>query len=119
VPRLLCVSEYGMCELGSQWYDANLDDYFAGRSPRVDVKVGPHWARAMLVDPVSAEPVEQGAEGLVGLFYLSNRGSVSAILTADVARAHAGGFVLLGRFAGAPPKGCSMAAEALLNAADD
>jgi hypothetical protein len=50
---------------------------------------------------------------------LSNRGSVAAILTADVGRAHGDGFVLLGRFAGAPPKGCSIAADALLNAADD
>lgn len=119
VPRLLCISEYGMCELGSQWYDANLDDYFAGRAPRVDVKVGPSWARAMIVDPVTAEPVEQGAEGLVSLFDLSNRGSVAAVLTSDVGRAQSEGFILLGRFAGAPPKGCSIAADALLNAADD
>jgi len=118
VPRLLCISEYGMCELGSQWYDANLDDYFAGRSPRVDLKVSPHWARAQIVDPVTAEPVADGDEGLVCLYDLSNRGSVCAVLTADVARAQGEGFVLLGRFAGAPPKGCSIAADALLNADD-
>jgi hypothetical protein len=119
VPRVLCVSEYGMCEIGSQWYDANLDDYFAGRPPRVDLKVGPHWARAMIVDPITAEPVREGQEGLVHIFDLSNRGSVAAVLTADVARAQDNGFVLVGRFAGAPPKGCSLAADALLGAADD
>jgi acyl-protein synthetase LuxE len=119
VPRVLCISEYGMCELGSQWYDANLDDYFSGRPPRVHLKMGPHWARVMIVDPITAEPVREGQEGLVHIFDLSNRGSVSAILTADVARAQDGGFVLLGRFAGAPPKGCSIAADALLSAGDD
>jgi hypothetical protein len=119
VPRVLCVSEYGMCELGSQWYDANVDDYFAGRTPRVDVKVGPPWAKARVVDPVTAEAVQPGEEGLIQIFDLSNRGSVAAILTADVGREQAGGFVLVGRFAGAPPKGCSIAADALLRAFDD
>ena len=119
VPRVLCTSEYGMCELGSQWYDANIDDYFAGRSARVDIKVGPHWARAQIVDAVTAQPVPDGQEGLIQVFDLSNRGSVAAVLTADVGRAQDGGFVLLGRHAGAPPKGCSIAADALLGSTDD
>jgi hypothetical protein len=119
VPRVLCASEYGMCELTSQWYDANIEDYFAGRPPRVDVKVGPHWARATIVDPVTAEPVAAGVEGLVKIFDLSNRGSVASVLTADVARERDGGFELLGRFAGALPKGCSIAVDALLGSADD
>lgn len=114
VPRVFCISEYGMCELGAQWYDANLDDYFAGRPPRIDVKVGPHWARATIVDPVSAQPVSDGREGLVQVFDLTNLGSVSAILTSDVGRATGGGFELRGRFVGAPPKGCSMALDELL-----
>lgn len=118
VPRVFCTSEYGMCELGSQWYDANIDDYFGGSRPRTDVKAGPRWARATIVDPVTAEPVAEGRQGLLQLFDLSNRGSVAAILTADVAREKEGGFELLGRFAGAPPKGCSIAADALLHAAD-
>src|SRR5450755_2048858 len=33
VPPAFCVSEYGMCELSSQWYDANLADRFDGRDP--------------------------------------------------------------------------------------
>lgn len=119
VPRVLCLSEYGMCELGSQWYDANLCDYFAGRAPRVDVKMGPAWARATIVDPVTAEPLPAGKDGLVQIFDLSNRASVAAVLTADVGHEQDGGIVLVGRFAGAPPKGCSIAADAALNAADD
>jgi len=114
VPRDWCVSEYGMCELGSQWYDANLADVLAGRRPRRDVKVGPHWARHIVVDPVSAEAVG-GGEGLLQLFDLCNRGSVAAVLTADVVCAEGDGFVFKGRAAGAPPKGCSISADELLS----
>ncbi|MDQ6780726.1 MAG: long-chain fatty acid--CoA ligase, partial [Candidatus Eremiobacteraeota bacterium] len=115
VPREFCISEYGMCELGSQWYDANLADVLAGRRPRLELKVGPHWARELIMDPVSGEP-SGAAEGLLGLFDLCNRGSVMAVLSTDRARAAEGGFVFLGRATGAPPKGCSMTIDALLSA---
>lgn len=115
VPRDMCASEYGMCELGSQWYDATIEDRFAGRPPRFDVKLGPHWARAVIADPVTADPVAPGFEGLVRIFDLSNRGSVCALVTGDLAVERDGGFVLLGRSAGAPPKGCSIEADDLLS----
>ncbi len=118
VPRVLCLSEYGMCELGSQWYDANLCDYFTGRKPRTELKIGPHWARALVVDPVSAEPLPKGSEGLLRFFDLANRSSVAALLSGDLAREENGGFVMLGRFDGAPPKGCSLALEAMLRGDD-
>ncbi len=114
VPRTMCASEYGMCELGSQWYDANLSDQIAGRTARSHVKIGPHWTRAIIVDPVSAQPLVSGEAGLLRLFDLSNRGSVAAILTSDVAREKDGGIEVFGRQPGAPPKGCSIAADALL-----
>lgn len=115
VARVFCVSEYGMCELGSQWYDANLGDYLACRPVRTEIKIGPHWARTLVVDPVSAEPVAAGETGLLAHFDLSNRGSVAAVLTSDLGRARDGGFELLGRFPGAPPKGCSIAVDAMLS----
>lgn len=115
VPRVLCLSEYGMCELGSQWYDANLGDYFAGRTPRTHVKAGPHWAKPTIVDRVTAEPVADGDTGLLQVFDLSNRGSVAAVLTGDLARRVDGGFELLGRAPGEPPKGCSIAIDAALS----
>ena len=114
VERDRCVSEYGMCELGSQWYDATIADSVAGRRIRPDVKVGPHWARTSIVDPVTADPVPPGAQGLLRVFDLSNRGSVASIITGDLAHAVDGGFVLLGRHPGAPPKGCSIDADVLL-----
>jgi hypothetical protein len=114
VPPDFCVSEYGMCELGSQWYDANLADAFAGRESRRHVKIGPHWTRTVVVDPVTALTLPPGETGLLHIFDLSNRGSVCAILTGDLARERDGGVEILGRHPGAPPKGCSIAADAML-----
>ena len=114
VPRDMCASEYGMCELGSQWYDANIGDHIAGRPARHDLKIGPHWARATIVDPLTAAPVPAGEQGLIQILDLSNRGSVCAVLTSDLGRGRDGGFELIGRFKGAVPKGCSIAADALL-----
>jgi hypothetical protein len=110
----LCVSEYGMCELGSQWYDANIADNVAGAAPRHHVKLGPHWTRTLIVDPVTALPLPAGETGLLQIFDLCNRGSVCAILTGDLARERDGGIEILGRHPGAPPKGCSIAADAML-----
>jgi hypothetical protein len=110
----MCVSEYGMCELASQWYDANIADSSAQRSPRRHVKIGPHWTRTTIVDPVTALPLSQGEIGLLQIFDLCNRGSVCAVLTGDLARERDGGIEILGRHPGAPPKGCSIAADAML-----
>ena len=116
VPRDMCASEYGMCELASQWYDANLADRLANRPPRRNLKIGPPWTRTLIVDPITAGPVPDGEAGLLQVFDLSNRGSVAAILTGDLARPVAGGFELLGRAPGELPKGCSAAIDAALSA---
>jgi hypothetical protein len=114
VPPEHCLSEYGMCELGSQWYDTNLADVSAGRKPRRHVKIGPHWTRTLVVDPVSNLPLASGETGLLQIFDMSNRGSVAAVLTGDLARERDGGIEIIGRHPGAPPKGCSIAADANL-----
>jgi hypothetical protein len=79
------------------------------------VKVGPHWTRSLIVDPVSAEPVPKGQTGLLRVFDVSNRGSVCAVLTGDLAREVDGGLELFGRAPGEPPKGCSIAVDAALS----
>jgi hypothetical protein len=56
---------------------------------------------------------------LLQIFDLSNRGSVAAVLTGDLAHEIDGGFELLGRAPGEPPKGCSIAIDAALNAHGD
>jgi hypothetical protein len=103
-----------MCELGSQWYDTNLADVSAGRKPRRHVKIGPHWTRTLIVDPVTNLPLASGETGLLQIFDMSNRGSVAAVLTGDLARERDGGIEIVGRHPGAPPKGCSIAADANL-----
>lgn len=109
-----CIAEYGMCELGSQWYDASLADALARRTPREGLKVGPHWTRTMVVDPVTAQPLPEGGRGLLQVVDLSNRGSVIAVLTGDLVEKRDGGFTLLGRSPAAPPKGCSITIDSML-----
>lgn len=114
VSRDFCISEYGMCELGSQCYDANLLDVLAGRTPRYELKIAPHWSRWTVVDPVDERELPSGEAGLLRCLDLSNRGSVASVLTADLGKTVEGGFRFLGRSAAAPPKGCSIAIDAML-----
>jgi hypothetical protein len=114
VPHELCSSEYGMCELGSQWYDASLSDALASREPREQLKIGPHWARTLVVDPVTGQELPSGAIGLLQCYDLSNRGSVAAVLTGDLVLQRDGGFVYIGRSKAAPPKGCSITVDTAL-----
>ena len=118
VSHEFCISEYGMCELGSQWYDAGLADALAGRSAREQLKVGPHWTRTLVVDPVTAQELPYGSTGLLQVFDLSNRGSVAAVLTGDLATQTGGGFFYVNRSQAAPPKGCSIAVDAMLGSRD-
>ncbi|HWV57222.1 MAG TPA: hypothetical protein VNZ57_07100 [Longimicrobiales bacterium] len=129
-----CVNEYGMTELFSQAYDVALrervkslgeawaispaGDDAAGVSPRV--KRAPPWVRTTVVDPDTLEPVPPGAVGLLRHLDLANLGSVACVQTEDLGRAlDDGGFELLGRVAGAAPRGCSIAMDLLLEAAHE
>ena len=96
------VNEYGMTELGSQFYDASL----LGGDP--EVKVAPHWVRTLIIDPESGQPAAPGRPGLLRHIDLANLDSVVAVETEDLGRAHGDGFILLGRAAGAEPRGCSL-----------
>ncbi|HXW51913.1 MAG TPA: hypothetical protein VEJ41_07975 [Candidatus Acidoferrales bacterium] len=114
IPLERCASEYGMCELTSQWYDAHLADALDNRPRRIGIKVGPHWTRMAVVDPITALPVSDGSEGLLQVFDLANRGSVACVLTADLVRRSGDGFIYLGRSPAAAPKGCSIAVDSML-----
>jgi hypothetical protein len=116
------VNEYGMTELLSQYYEADL-----GRAPAEDGPLGealaarrlvpPPWLRFRILDPVTLAPLAPGEPGLVAHFDLANAGSVSAVLTEDMG-IQDGGLRLLGRTPGAEPRGCSVAMDELLSAAD-
>lgn len=112
------VNEYGMTELLSQYYDAALRDAVEGISgahPRR--KLGPPWLRALVMDPETLEPLPAGEAGLLRHLDLANLDSVVAVQTEDLGREVDDGFLLLGRAAGAVPRGCSVAADLLLSAA--
>jgi acyl-CoA synthetase (AMP-forming)/AMP-acid ligase II len=109
VPRSRIVNQYGMCELGSQFYESTLRDGAPTPTKRV-----PPWVRTRVVDPETLAEVPAGAEGLLIHYDLANTGSVLAIQTSDRGRSVAGGFEVLGRLPGAERRGCSIAADALL-----
>jgi len=98
------VGEYGMTELSSQFYEER------GGGPYLE----PPWARVVPVDPVTLEPVEEGAEGIARIEDLMNVDSAFAVLASDRVRRVAGGFELLGRAPGATPRGCSLTIDEIL-----
>ena len=127
VPASQCIGEYGMTELASQFYDDTLLASALSPSsaalPRL--KHGPPWARALVVDVQTLDPVPPGTPGLLKFVDLANLGSVLAIQTEDraiaatdeelgVVPAAGRPFRLLGRAQGSEPRGCSLDAEAAL-----
>jgi hypothetical protein len=112
VDEAAIVAEYGMTELTSQYYDAP-----SSRTQAVRVKIGPPWLRTLVVDERGVV-VPLGEVGFLRHIDLANRSSVVAIQTEDRGYETVGGFVLLGRDADAPLRGCSLDAEDLLAARD-
>lgn len=104
------VSEYGMTELSSQFYEKTLFDDHAP----VGVYAEPPWARVVPVDAETLEPVKDGEVGIAKIIDLMNVDSAVAVLAADRVRRVEGGFELLGRAPGATPRGCSIAIDELL-----
>jgi hypothetical protein len=115
VPRARIVNQYGMCELGSQFYEPTLRTGEPSARKRV-----PPWVRTRAVDPASLADVAPGERGVLLHCDLANTGSVLAVLTSDEGvtypGAKSGEFEVLGRIAGAEARGCSIAADALLAA---
>jgi acyl-CoA synthetase (AMP-forming)/AMP-acid ligase II len=116
VPEAAIVSEYGMTELSSQLYEGTLPGGVLRGEPGVFLE--PKWLRVTPVDPVSLEPVPAGKAGLARFVDLANVDSAVAVVTRDLVRRSGRGIELIGRQAGAPPRGCSLSVEALLGAAE-
>ena len=112
LPPLRIVNQYGMTELGSQFYDSVLREPGAPRR-----KLGPPWTRVRLLDPATGEEALPGAVGMLSIVDLANTGSVLAVQTADLGRRIGDGFEVLGRAPGAEERGCSIAADAMLGEA--
>ncbi len=114
IDKSFCVSEYGMTELSSQFYDTTLRDQFL-KIKRKPFKEGPAWIRTLVMDPRSGREAKKGRAGLLRHFDLANRGSVLVVQTEDMGRAVGEGFELLGRASGAELRGCSLNYEEFLN----
>ncbi|MFT5486770.1 MAG: hypothetical protein ACI9JL_001843 [Paracoccaceae bacterium] len=110
VPREKCTNMYGMTELSTQFYDR-------GNAVCPSVKSGPHWIRSRVINPLTGEDVPFGETGVLVHCDLAHFNIVSTILTEDAGVETDDGFVLLGRADGAEAKGCSMAVEEFLKAA--
>jgi len=109
VPAQRIVNQYGMTELGSQFYDSVLC-----RPGEPRRKLGPPWARVRVIDAETGADAAPGALGVVRIHDLANTGSVAAIETADLGRTRADGFEVVGREPGAEARGCSIAADEML-----
>jgi hypothetical protein len=114
------VNQYGMTELGSQFYDSTRIDREGPRR-----KLRPPWTRVRFLDPLTGRDVAPGEVGQIVIHDLANTGSVAAIQTADLGRAVLDaegreiGFDVLGREADAEARGCSIAADTMLDAAGE
>lgn len=110
VPAGQIVAEYGMTELTSHAYTANLLG-----SPR-DHFVVPPWMRARALDPATLAELPEGGDarpGLLAFFDLANVGSALHLLTEDLGVVDNGSLRLAGRAPDADLRGCSLLAEEL------
>ncbi|HEX6939317.1 MAG TPA: hypothetical protein VF158_07885 [Longimicrobiales bacterium] len=119
IPEDHVVNEYGMTEMCSQFYDSVLRERVVRGAAGPRRKIPPPWVRTLPVDPETLEPVPPGAVGILRHHDLANLGSVAAVQTEDLGRLEGDGFVVLGRAAGAPPRGCSIAMDMLVRAAEE
>ncbi|MCZ6551431.1 MAG: long-chain fatty acid--CoA ligase [candidate division NC10 bacterium] len=112
IPETFCINEYGMTEMGSQFYDNTLRDRVQGRS-RARFKEIPPWVRMRILDPATLEELPEGEVGLLAHYDLANCGSVMAIETEDLGYRIGEGFEIVGRASGAETRGCSLTIEEL------
>ena len=104
-----CVNEFGMTELCSQRYDSAFADRFHGRNLAPRRLLAPPWLRTRVLDPDTLATVLPGATGLLCHHDLANAGSVSVVLTEDLGRTVGDdGIEIVGRVAGAMPRGCGL-----------
>ena len=107
VPEGRHVNLLGLTELASQFYDGTL----AGGGPR---KQNAHWTRTRVLDPVTLTDARPGELGLLAHWDLANVERPFAVLTDDLGRMYADGFVLVGRTGESDAKGCSITLDELL-----
>ncbi len=109
------VNEYGMAELGSQFYDDNFRAHHEGR-PRLPGKTIPPWVRTRVLHPESLAEQPEGERGILVHYDLANRDIPLAIQTEDLGWVREGRLHVEGRLLGAEARGCSLPFEKFLAA---
>jgi hypothetical protein len=114
LPVTNIVNEYGMTELGTQFYDNRFCN-LVNQKQHPSAKDIPAWSRIQIINPDTMEEMRDGEIGMIKIIDLSNRGSVLAIQTEDLGYKIGNGFEILGRITSATPRGCSLGIDVLLS----
>jgi hypothetical protein len=113
VPPSHVVNEYGMAEMGSQFYEDSLRAAYERREA-IPGKHLPPWVRTRVLDPETMEERHQGEPGILVHYDLANFEVPLALQTEDVGRRLGEHLILEGRLLDAEPRGCSLAYEEFL-----
>ncbi len=115
IPQHHLVNMYGSTEVQAGYFDNVLYNHYKGVSePRY--KVIPHFARVVVVNPDTLEPVPKGERGLLRHHTVINLVTVQAVLTDDVGFEIGSGLEVTGRAQGSETRGCSIAYDELISA---
>ncbi|HYR69131.1 MAG TPA: hypothetical protein VER77_04565, partial [Candidatus Dormibacteraeota bacterium] len=113
IPSTHLVNEYGMAEMGSQFYDDNLLAAHE-RRPSKPGKQIPPWVRTRVLHPETLEEQPDGERGVLVHYDLANVEIPLAIQTEDIGSRVGDRLFLEGRLLGAEARGCSLAFERFL-----
>ncbi|HEU4724919.1 MAG TPA: hypothetical protein VFU59_06420 [Candidatus Eisenbacteria bacterium] len=113
IPPSHLVNEYGMAELGSQFYDDNLLAKHEGRA-RLSGKQIPPWVRTRVLNTETLEEQPDGERGILVHYDLANVDVPLAIQTEDIGFRIGDRLHIEGRLLGAEARGCSLPFEKFL-----
>ncbi|HEU4335354.1 MAG TPA: hypothetical protein VFT32_12740 [Candidatus Eisenbacteria bacterium] len=107
------VNEYGMAELGSQFYDDNFLAHHEGRARKPGKEIPP-WVRTRALHPETLQEQPDGERGILVHYDLANLDIPLAIQTEDIGSRTGDRLHLEGRLLGAEARGCSLPFEKFL-----
>lgn len=107
IPTSHMINEYGMTEMGSQFYGTGFRNTLTGANAHTFKEVPP-WVRTRVLDPRTGESVEVGQQGILCHYDLANVGTVFALETGDLGIRVEEGFEIVGRVLGSELRGCSL-----------
>jgi len=113
IPSTHLVNEYGMAELGSQFYEDGLLAAHEERPARAGFAIPP-WVRTRVLDPETMHELPDGEPGLLVHHDLANLEIPLAIQTEDVGACEQDRLLLEGRLPEAEVRGCSLPFEQFL-----